>query len=328
LEKRLEAQGVVTGDIAGVSSGLPVGSILHDFELPTISGGTMTLSHWRGRKILLIFVSPSCSYSRDLIPELETSTASANSSAPLPVIVTTGDEAENRRMFSEHKVSLQVLLQREAEVASLYWINTTPAGYLVDENGATASVLYIGAAALLAAARASCISAAPQPLRGPHGFSRSLTESKITRDGLKAGTVAPDFTLPLLDGGEVSLWDYRGRPVLLVFSDPGCAPCNALAPRLEEWHQSSGDVQILMISRGDLEANRAKIEEHELNVPVALQRHWEISRAYGIFATPVAFWIDANGVLAADVAVGMERILKLAQKAGVRVKRQPAPAAR
>src|SRR6266516_1302283 len=49
--------------------------------------------------------------------------------------------------------------------------------------------------------------------------NRSLARSKIKRDGLKAGTPAPDFRLPRLDGGELSLAALRGRRVLLVFSD-------------------------------------------------------------------------------------------------------------
>src|SRR5262249_42637847 len=43
---------------------------------------------------------------------------------------------------------------------------------------------------------------------------RPLTESKIARDGLPAGTPAPDFRLPRLDGGELTLSDYRGKKVL------------------------------------------------------------------------------------------------------------------
>src|SRR5262252_1139718 len=41
--------------------------------------------------------------------------------------------------------------------------------------------------------------------------NRSLARSKIKRDGLKAGTAAPDFRLPCLDGTERSLRDFRGR---------------------------------------------------------------------------------------------------------------------
>src|SRR6516162_1799506 len=33
---------------------------------------------------------------------------------------------------------------------------------------------------------------------------QSLATSKIKRDGLKAGTVAPEFCLPRVDGGELS----------------------------------------------------------------------------------------------------------------------------
>ena len=35
--------------------------------------------------------------------------------------------------------------------------------------------------------------------------------------GLSVGDNAPDFRLPAANGGEVSLSDYRGQPVLLYF---------------------------------------------------------------------------------------------------------------
>ena len=42
-----------------------------------------------------------------------------------------------------------------------------------------------------------------------------------------------------------------------------------------------------------------------------LQRHWEISRAYGMFATPIGYLIDRTGTLASGVAVGEDAILRL-----------------
>src|SRR2546421_662908 len=52
--------------------------------------------------------------------------------------------------------------------------------------------------------------------------NRSLARSKINRGGLKAGTPAPDFRLPSLNGRDLELHDFRGRRLLLVFSDPHC----------------------------------------------------------------------------------------------------------
>src|SRR6266545_8036127 len=61
-----------------------------------------------------------------------------------------------------------------------------------------------------------------------NGKSKSLARSRLNRDGLKAGTPAPNFRLPRVDGGELSLEEFRGQRVLLVFSDPQCGPCDYL----------------------------------------------------------------------------------------------------
>jgi peroxiredoxin len=141
---------------------------------------------------------------------------------------------------------------------------------------------------------------------------RSLGRSKIERNGLKAGTPAPDFRLPRLDGrGELALSDLKGRRVLLVFSSPHCGPCNELAPNLENFHCQHPEVELVMISKGEPKENRAKVKEHGLTFAVVLQRQWEISRRYGMFATPVAYLIDEVGVISKDVVVGVEPILGL-----------------
>jgi hypothetical protein len=43
-----------------------------------------------------------------------------------------------------------------------------------------------------------------------------------------------------------------------------------------------------------------------------MQDKWKLSKEYGIFATPVAYLIDENGVLRSDVAMGSSQILALA----------------
>jgi hypothetical protein len=66
-----------------------------------------------------------------------------------------------------------------------------------------------------------------------------------------------------------------------------------------------------MISRGDSKENRTKAKEHGLTFPVLLQQRWEISRRYAMFATPMAYLLNENGVILKDIAVGVQPILDL-----------------
>jgi peroxiredoxin len=138
--------------------------------------------------------------------------------------------------------------------------------------------------------------------------NRSLAESRINRSGLSDGTPAPNFNLPSLDGKNVSLQQFLGRRVLLVFSDPSCGPCNSLTPRLERLSRRTPDIQIIMVSRGDIAVNRAKVAHHGLTFPVVLQRSWELSRRFEMFATPIAYYVDQQGVIRGNIAVGLEQI--------------------
>jgi len=79
-----------------------------------------------------------------------------------------------------------------------------------------------------------------------------------------------------------------------------------------------------MISRGEPKENRVKVKAHGLTFPVVLQQQWEISPRYAMLATPIAYLIDEQGVIAADVAVGVEPILALLIDANSRgLEREP-----
>src|SRR5262249_14859554 len=150
-----------------------------------------------------------------------------------------------------------------------------------------------------------------------------LARSRLNRSGLKARTVAPEFKLPLLGGGELALADLRGRRVLLVFSDPKCGPCDELAPRLQELHRTRPNLQVVVISRRDAKATRAKANAIGLTFPIVMQRQWEVSLQYGMFATPIGYLIDERGTIVKDVAVGMEPILALAEEPAAVAERDP-----
>jgi len=128
-------------------------------------------------------------------------------------------------------------------------------------------------------------------------------------EGLAVGTDAPEFELPALAGGTVSLADLlgRGQPVLLVFSDPGCGPCTAFAPELADWQRRlAGELTIAVVERwnGTLHVGA---DEHGL-LDVLLQREREVSDAYRAYGTPSAVLISQDGRVASLVAGGATAI--------------------
>jgi peroxiredoxin len=142
---------------------------------------------------------------------------------------------------------------------------------------------------------------------------KPLTESRIERRGIKPGTIAPDFTLPEIRGGTVSLSKYRERRILLVFSDPHCGPCTQLASYLVRAHRrrSTNEAAIVVVCRGDPGENLQKAQQQGFEFPVVVQDRWKLSRKYGIFTTPVAFLIGQEGRILRPVAVGVVQIRSL-----------------
>jgi peroxiredoxin len=320
LEKSLEqisAQGLK--QTPSHKSGLQVGSIAPAFELPDLFGGRRALSGFAHRRLLLIFFNPSCGFCTNMVSDLAKLPFDGSNGHAVPLIVTTGDAETNRKLFEKHKFRCPVLLQRSMEVASQYEAYGTPTGYLIDENGAIASELAVGAPALLALApgRRAAPDERQEQQKPTAKGNKSLADSRLNRSGLEAGTPAPSFRLPRLDGLELTLEEYRGRRVLLIFSDPQCGPCDELAPRLEQLHRDRRDLQVLMVSRRDSETNRQKAKKLGITFPVVLQNNWEVSLLYAMFATPMGYLIDERGTIAADVAVGVQPILDLASVAPI-----------
>lgn len=316
LEKQLAQLGAAAGqtppNAPSQPPSLPVGSAAPEFELPDLSGVRRKLTEWRGQRVLLTFFNPKCGYCVKMAPDLAALPLDGAGGRPIPLVVSSGDAEALRQLVGEHRIRCTVLQQQQSEISAAYKAGGTPMGYLIDEEGNIASEMAIGADALLALSKqpANKSAAAGNGHRVYKG-NRSLEDSHINRSGLAAGSTAPGFRLPRLDGGELSLEDYRGRPVLLVFSAPDCGPCNSMAPQLERVHRLRPDVEVLMVSRGDAEANRQKITEHGLTIPVVLQKKWEISRLYENFGTPIGYLINEKGIIAGNVAVGTEPILAL-----------------
>jgi peroxiredoxin len=130
---------------------------------------------------------------------------------------------------------------------------------------------------------------------------------------LPAGAEAPAFELPDLHGRRVSLEQFRGRRVVVVFFSPTCPICQEMAPDLGRLSPDSGDRPVpLIVTTGEMEANRAIVSEHGIRCPVLLDEVGSVSALYRPEGTPAAYLIDEVGLIAKDRADGPPAVLELA----------------
>jgi len=131
-------------------------------------------------------------------------------------------------------------------------------------------------------------------------------------EGLPVGAWAPGFELRALGGSSFTLDELLSprRPVLLVFTEPGCGPCAALVPEIAHWQDDHAErLTVAVIGRRDRELMKQGLRY------VLLQRAREVSAAYGVSGTPSAVLLAADGTIASSVAAGAESIRRLVSEA-------------
>ena len=113
--------------------------------------------------------------------------------------------------------------------------------------------------------------------------------------------LAPDFTVYDLEGNEVHLSDFIGKPVILNFWASWCGPCKMEMPDFHEKHLELGnEIHFLMInmtdgSRETVDSASKFIAEQEYTFPVFYDTESDASAAYGVYSLPTPFFIDAEG---------------------------------
>ena len=135
--------------------------------------------------------------------------------------------------------------------------------------------------------------------------------------GLAVGLPAPTFSLSGLDRKEWTLGDFLepGKPVLLLFTDPGCGPCTALMPQVAVWQREhAADLSIVLASRGTPDKNLALHRQHGLG-NLLLQQDREVSMLYEAYGTPSAVLIRPDGTIGSPLAGGADAIASLVASA-------------
>jgi methylamine dehydrogenase accessory protein MauD len=128
IHRRVPALGSRMGGI-----GPAVGQPAPDFDDLDVLGRRVQLGKARGRKTLLLFVSPHCRVCEDVAPGVRSVARSERSTTD--VVLVSADSPESLRTFLESTALTSIPALASWEVVSRYEVWTTPFAILVGEQG-------------------------------------------------------------------------------------------------------------------------------------------------------------------------------------------------
>ena len=138
-------------------------------------------------------------------------------------------------------------------------------------------------------------------LSGATGEELTRYQLEKSQDGNEfTDWAAPDFTLPTTDSRTVSLSDYRGKPVAVVFLSGHCSHSFDTLPILTEMNKKYGSELAILpvyVNSGSVENVLTWSAEMNLGFPLIVSQSKEISNAYNSRMVPSTFLIDRNGQL-------------------------------
>ena len=125
-------------------------------------------------------------------------------------------------------------------------------------------------------------------------------ESTTLDDAVKAGErpPAPDRSLPALQGGEASIADWRGKPVLVNFWASWCEPCKAEAPVLERAHarlKARGGTVLGVTVSDASDSSLEFMRKYGITFPSVRDVDGELADDFETKGVPESFAVDRQG---------------------------------
>ena len=118
---------------------------------------------------------------------------------------------------------------------------------------------------------------------------------------------APDFSIPRLGSGSLSLKELRGQLVFLNFWATWCPPCKEEMPSMERLYRRYKDrsftIVAISIDSGASDGVVSFVRKLGLTFPIGLDPKLEVANRYTVRALPSTFLIDRTGNTVA-VALG------------------------
>jgi thioredoxin-dependent peroxiredoxin len=104
---------------------------------------------------------------------------------------------------------------------------------------------------------------------------------------VQIGEEAPDFSIDSVNLGKVTLKDYRGQKLLLIFSRYfGCPVCQLEFDELSEVLKFHPELKVIYVNQSSPESARKFLEGKEVNFPIisalGIGEKYELYELYGV----------------------------------------------
>ena len=112
-----------------------------------------------------------------------------------------------------------------------------------------------------------------------------------------AGFFAPSFSLQTTNGIKISLNDFKGQNILLVFWSTNCQYCAVELEDLKKFADTyRGKIAVLgVVFKDSAKTVKDYQEKENINFPILLDSDGTVSEKYKIAGTPSHFFINQTG---------------------------------
>jgi peroxiredoxin len=139
----------------------------------------------------------------------------------------------------------------------------------------------------------------------PHaGHAKPAAKTEAAATAATVGQKAPDFSLVDQDGKKHNLAQYKGKTVVLEWTNPGCpfVKRHYSANTMETTSKAYADKGVVWLAINSTNTNTAAdskkfIAEEKLAYPTLLDTDGTVGKLYGAKTTPHMFVIDGTGVV-------------------------------